>query len=78
MFLDATKGRPLIHEKQRYNPLSLEEICAAVRGRFKWDTKSKSWTVGYGPYRDYWIILLKTVNERLFALPVPKIVPSKI
>jgi hypothetical protein len=28
--------------------------------------------------RDHWIIFLLTVNERLFAMPIPKVVPTKI
>ncbi len=34
--------------------------------------------MGYRPCRDFWIIMLQTVNERIFAMPVPKVVPTKI
>jgi uncharacterized protein (DUF736 family) len=34
--------------------------------------------VAYRPYRDYWIALLLTVNDKIFALPVPKVIPSKV
>jgi hypothetical protein len=36
------------------------------------------WEVSYKPYRDYWILILLTVTERLFALQIPKVVPEKI
>jgi hypothetical protein len=59
-------------------PLTLEEVAAAVRGRQRWNTQLKEWEVYYRPFRDFWIILLKTVNQRLFAMPIPKVVPTKI
>ena len=78
MFKEASCGRGIIHEKQREAPLTLEEVCAAVRGRHRWNSQQKGWEVFYRPYRDYWIIFLLTVHERLFAMPVPKVVPTKI
>ena len=75
MFADATKGRAIIHEKNKHEGLKFEEIQFAVRGRFSWDTQAKKWDVGYKAYRDYWILFLLTCNERLFALQVPKVVP---
>jgi len=36
------------------------------------------WEVSYKPYRDYWILILLTVTERLFALQIPKVIPDKI
>lgn len=59
-------------------PITHEEIAAAVRGRHKWNTNTKTWEIKYRPYRDYWIVLLLTVNKKIFALPMPKIVPSRI
>ena len=32
----------------------------------------------YRACRDYWIIMLQTVSDRIFAMPVPKVVPTKI
>jgi hypothetical protein len=58
--------------------LKLDEIAMAVRGRYKWNMHHKCWEVGYREFRDYWIILLLTVNPRLFAMPVPKVIPEKI
>ena len=78
MFKEASSGRGIIHEKQREAPLTLDEIAAAVRGRHRWNKETKSWDVTYRACRDYWIILLQTVNERLFAIPLPKVVPTKI
>ena len=78
MFKDATSGRGVVHEKQREAPLTLEEVCAAVRGRHRWNPLAKRWEVYYRPFRDYWIILLLTTNDRLFAMPIPKVVPTKI
>ena len=78
IFEEAVAGRGVIHEKQRYEPLTLDEVCASVRGRHRWNTVTKEWEVYYKPCRDYWIILLKTVQDRLFAMPIPKIVPTKI
>jgi hypothetical protein len=38
----------------------------------------KQWEVGYRATRDYWILMLQTVSERIFAMPVPKVVPTRI
>jgi hypothetical protein len=78
MFEDAIKGRGYINEEQRTRPLSHEEVAAAVRGRHRWNTKTKEWEIYYQPFRNYWIVLLLTVQPRIFALPLPKIVPTKI
>ena len=78
MFLEASSGRSIIHESQKHLPLTLDEVIAAVRGRHRWNPEVKQWEVYYRPCRDYWIILLKTVQERLFAMPIPKIIPTKI
>jgi hypothetical protein len=78
MFEDAIKGRGFINEEQRVRPLTHEEVATAVRGRQRWNTGSKEWEVAYRPYRNYWIVLLLTVNQRIFALPMPKIIPTKI
>ena len=78
MFHEAAKGRAIIHDHQRLQPLTLQEIAMAVRGRYKWDMKHKCWDVGYREYRDQWIVLLQTVNPRLFAMPIPKVMPEKI
>jgi len=58
--------------------LTMEEIQFAVRGRYRFVREMNDWDVSYRPFRDYWILLLLTQNERLFALQVPKVVPSKI
>ena len=68
MFVDATCNRPIIHQAQKYMGITIEELQYAVRGRFKWDIKTCQWEVSYKPYRDYWILLLLTITERLFAL----------
>ena len=78
MFKEAVHGRGVVNEKQRENPLSIEEIVASVRGRYKWNTTEKKWEVGYRKMRDYWIVLLLTISPRIFAMPVPKVVPTKI
>jgi hypothetical protein len=78
MFADAILGRGYITEEQRTGPLRHEEIAAAVRGRHCWNTRTKQWEIKYRPYRDYWVVLLLTVNAKIFALPIPKIVPTKI
>lgn len=78
MFLDATRNRPIIQEKDRSNPLTQDEVMAAVRGRHRWNTDTKEWEVAYRPTRDQWIFMLQTVSDRIFAMPVPKIVPTKI
>jgi hypothetical protein len=78
MFEEAISGRGFITEKQRTSPLSNEEIAACVRGRHRWNTKTLEWEVAYRKFRNYWIVLLLTQNQRIFALPMPKIVPSKI
>jgi hypothetical protein len=78
MFEEAIGGRGFISEKQRTSPLASEEIAACVRGRHRWNSESKEWEIFYRKYRNYWIVLLLTQNERIFALPMPKIIPSKI
>lgn len=78
MFAEATSGRGYISDEQMRKGLTHEEVAAAVRGRHTWDTQTKEWRIKYRPYRDYWIALLLTVNDKIFALPVPKVVPSKI
>ena len=78
MFTDATCNRAIIHEAQKYLGITIEELQYAVRGRFRWNVKSSMWEVSYKPYRDYWILILLTVTERLFALQIPKVVPEKI
>lgn len=78
MYEDATSGRGYLSEQAKKAPLTHDEVAAAVRGRHCWDIKNKEWTIKYRPYRDYWIALLLTVNDKIFALPIPKIIPSKI
>ena len=78
MYKDACKGRGFISNKQMQGPLSRLEVAAAVRGRHCWDTAAKCWYVRYRPFRDYWICLLLTVNTKIFALPMPRVVPEKI
>lgn len=78
MFEDACSGRGFVSDEQMQEPLTHLEIAAAVRGRHSWNTQSKEWEMKYPAYRDYWIVLLLTVNTKIFALPVPKIVPQRI
>ena len=78
MVTDAVKGRGVINEAQRNAPLTHEEVATAVRGRHAWNAQQKRWTIEYRPYRNYWIVLLLTVNKRIFAMPMPRIIPSKI
>ena len=78
MFEDAIKGRPAVNNVQKYAGLTLEEVAYQMRGRHAWDTTNKCWNIAYKPYRKQWLILALTVNERLFALQVPKVVPGKI
>mmetsp|Transcript_14369 Transcript_14369/g.24463 ORF Transcript_14369/g.24463 Transcript_14369/m.24463 type:complete len:154 (+) Transcript_14369:397-858(+) len=75
MFTDAAKDRGIIHEHQKYQGLTFQEIVYAVRGRFSFSVQD-GWSVAYKPYRDYWILFLLTVSERIFALQVPKVVPG--
>lgn len=72
------KGRPVVSEERRGDPLTLDEVAAAVRGRHRWNTATKEWEVAYRATRDSWILMLMTVSERIFAMPVPKVVPTKI
>lgn len=78
MFDDARKGRGFISEKQIKGPLTHEEIAAAVRGRHRWNINAKRWEIYYQPYRKFWIVLLLTVNDRIFAMPMQRIIPTKI
>lgn len=78
MFYDAIKGRGYVNERQRTAPLTHEEIATAVRGRHAWNTETGDWEIKYRPYRNEWICLLLTINPRIFAMPMPRVVPSKI
>lgn len=40
--------------------------------------ETKQWEVKYRRTRDLWILLLKTISERVFALPPPDIKADKI
>ena len=75
MFDEASQGRGQISEEKKQSPLTHEEVAAAVRARHSWNIEKKEWEIRYRPYRDYWIALLLTVNKKIFALPMPKIVP---
>jgi hypothetical protein len=78
MFNHAASFRRVTQEDQYQRPLTIQEIQYAVRGRHAWDSAKKEWVISYKPFRNEWIILLLTVQERLFALQIPKVVPSKI
>lgn len=78
MFDDCIQGRGFVNDKQRFAPLSHEEVATAVRGRHAWNTKTKEWEIKYRPYRNEWIVLLLTINPRIFAMPMPRVIPSKI
>lgn len=78
MFFDAIKGRGHVNEKQRLAPLTHDEIATAVRGRHAYNTKTKEWEIQYRPYRNQWIVLLLTINPRIFAMPMARVIPSKI
>ena len=78
MYADAVKGRGYVNEAQRLAPLTHDEIATAVRGRHAWDIKAKRWCVQYRPYRNEWIVLLLTINPRIFAMPMPRVIPTKI
>ena len=55
-----------------------DEIATAVRGRHAWNTKTKEWEIKYRPYRNQWIVLLLTINPRIFAMPMARVIPTKI
>ena len=78
MFNEAIKGRGFVNEAQRMAALSHEEVATQVRGRHAWNTKTKEWEIVYRPYRNEWIVLLLTVNPRIFAMPMPRVIPTKI
>lgn len=78
LFNEIAERRAVVHEKQKSEPLDFEEIVAAIRGRHKWNTETKTWEHSYRPMREYWIILLKTVSDKVFTLPPPEIKPEKI
>ena len=78
LFNEAITGRGFATERQRTAPLSHEEVGACVRGRQKWNEATKEWEIHYRPFRNYWIVLLLTVNKRIFAMPMPRVIPTKI
>ena len=78
MFAEAIKGRGFVNESQRLAPLTHDEVATQVRGRHAWNTQTKEWEIQYRPYRNEWIVLLLTVNPRIFAMPMPRVIPTKI
>ena len=78
MFKEAGSGRGFVSEEQMNGPITHKEIAAAVRGRHKWNQKTKDWEIKYRYFRNYWITLLLTVNKKIFALSMPKIIPQRI
>lgn len=78
MFNEIAQRRAVIHERQRNLPLTLDEVVAAIRGRHKWNIEEKKWDVTYRPMREYWIILLKTISDKVFAIPLPQVKPEPI
>ena len=78
LYNEALTGRGWATEKQRTAPLSHEEVASTLRGRHKWSTATKEWEIHYRPYRNHWIVLLLTVNKRIFAMPMPRVIPTKI
>lgn len=78
MFHDAIAGRAYVNDEQRMKGLTIDEVCYAVRGRNSWDAATKRWNIRYPAFRKIWVLLLLTVNERIFAMQVPKVVPGKI
>ena len=53
-------------------------MATAVRGRHAWNPSLKEWEIQYRPFRNEWIVLLLTVNPRIFAMPMPRVIPTKI
>lgn len=76
MYFEATKHRVVVTPELMDAPLTIDEVSAAVRGRHRWNIETKEWDVAYRPTRDLWIIMLQTINPRIFAMPVPKVVPT--
>jgi hypothetical protein len=68
MVKEASKSRIVTNQKQMELPLTFEEIYNNLKGRFRWNTSEKTWGVAYRPFRDNWILLLKTISNRIFAL----------
>lgn len=58
MFNYACAGRSVKNEKNRFEPLTVEEVGYELRGWTSYDTTTKSWGVKYKPYRKYWVRLL--------------------
>jgi len=67
MFNHAAKYRKVTNSKQYNDPLNIKEIQLSVRGRHRFNPEKKEWEIYYKPYRNYWIILLLTVQDKLFA-----------
>lgn len=78
MYDDAIKGRGFVNEAQRIAPLTHEEVATAVRGRHAYNSRTREWEIQYKAYRNEWIVLLLTINPRIFAMPMPRVIPSKI
>ena len=68
MYIEAVKGRQVIHEEQKLLGMTLDELIFAIRGRFSWDIENKRWKCSYRPCRDYWLLLLLSINNNIFVL----------
>jgi len=52
MYMEAASKRAVTHEHQRTAPLTIEEIFAAVKGRFSYNRELQAWGVAYRQFRD--------------------------
>jgi len=48
--------------------MTLNELVFAIRGRFSWDIENKKWKCSYRRYRDYWLLLLLSISNKIFVL----------
>jgi hypothetical protein len=47
MYWEAASHRAVTHEHQRTAPLTIEEICADGKGRFRYSRERQAWGVAY-------------------------------
>jgi len=63
MFYEAAICRKIHFEKNKHDPLTLEEIIAATRIQKRYNLHTKKMEFIERPFRQYWIILLNSIGE---------------
>jgi hypothetical protein len=67
MFSEASSHRAIVHQKQKGEGLTLEELIATVRGRVSYGAKPGQHKIVYRKCRPLWILLYRTISKDIFT-----------